>query len=783
MRLAIYPFASYVCFRFTYKLSGSDIAIDPWYLYQNISIQEVFEWTPEDVPMFTIHISCGFLAYFFSWIACFMTLHRSGLVFPTLAATPVSVVVFVCMAYFKTDIGFKMDMIFQADPKHLWLMLALAFSAFLWIGQIMITAYPMWEEENVVLASGEDIYVRPYYSSILLEQYLILNRCVSNKQVKNNGSTAQQCSRIIFICTTMFRENATEMRQLLQSLKGIAEFYKSNRNASGNNIKFESHIFLDDGCNGDEIRVFGVQLLSLIPGMLGVQEFVEVELNGVVKRKKTPYGCRFQWFIENDKNNDGNDIIGTGMPVFVHFKDNNKVKNKKRWSQVMYMNYVINHRVNKDNLDLNNTFILTTDADISFKAESAVVLLDMLARDPHVGAVSSRTHPMGSGLIYWYQVFDYAVGHWLQKPAEHILGCVLCCPGCFSIFRCSALKDCLKTYSEEVTGAFDFLTKDMGEDRWLCTLLIKNMWRLDYCAVSEDKTFCPEDFDEFFKQRRRWIPSTLANLGLLVSSFKEITRNNKSINFLFILYQLLIILSTIISPATVILIMSSSLGRVFVVNQIALVTFLFVISVLYGLACVFANQRTQLDFAKLLTLFFAILMVTVIVGVVKGIVTDVEMFVVNNATQNFELPFAASTFYTLFFALVFPITALLHNELIVLIQSAWYLLGLPGGYLVLLIYSAANLNSRSWGTREAAVNNDNENIIIVLFKKLKMLIISSKMATKRQDSAVQVEEQFLQKFSSSKDTIKSDIDQKEDQISEDLSQANAGMIHIMLIKI
>ena len=144
MRLVIYPFASYVCFRFTYKLSGSDIAIDPWYLYQNISIQEVFEWTPEDVPMFTIHISCGFLAYFFSWIACFMTLHRSGLVFPTLAATPVSVVVFVCMAYFKTDIGFKMDMIFQADPKHLWLMLALAFSAFLWIGQIMITAYPMW---------------------------------------------------------------------------------------------------------------------------------------------------------------------------------------------------------------------------------------------------------------------------------------------------------------------------------------------------------------------------------------------------------------------------------------------------------------------------------------------------------------------------------------------------------------------------------------------------------------------------------------------------------------
>ena len=138
---------------------------------------------------------------------------------------------------------------------------------------------------------------------------------------------------------------------------------------------------------------------------------------------------------------------------------------------------------------------------VNFEAKSAVVLLDMLARDPHVGAVSSRTHPKGSGLLYWYQLFDYAVGHWLQKPAEHILGSVLCCPGCFSMFRCSALKDCLKTYSEEVTYAFDFLTKDMGEDRWLCTLLIEKNWRLEYCAISSDETFCPVDFDEFFKQR------------------------------------------------------------------------------------------------------------------------------------------------------------------------------------------------------------------------------------------------------------------------------------------
>ena len=40
-----------------------------------------------------------------------------------------------------------------------------------------------------------------------------------------------------------------------------------------------------------------------------------------------------------------------------------------------------------------------------------------------------------------YQKFEYAVGHWLQKATEHVLGCVLCSPGCFSLFRAKAIMD------------------------------------------------------------------------------------------------------------------------------------------------------------------------------------------------------------------------------------------------------------------------------------------------------------------------------------------------------
>ena len=792
VRLLLYPFTSYLIFRYTYQLNlgANSVAIDPWCLLNGISLRESFnQWEYQEVTIFVTHITCSFLAYSFSWIACFMTLHKYGLALPVFIATPASLAVFEFMVYFKADLGFKINGIFQTPTVdtsvQMWLILAFSFAVLLWIGQLMITLIEMWTTKNFILASDKDMFLRPYYNSILLEQYLIINRDVNqckNARRKNDGT--------VFICSTMFRENAMEMKQMLVSLRRVAAFCKSARNGTSNSTKFESHIFFDGGCNGENILQFGVQLLSLIPNTLGVK--LEE-----VKKCLTPYGCRFEWTIEADKDM-------TGMPFVIHFKDNNKVKNKKRWSQVMYMNYVINYRIKKDRiekarikkdtikkdgtknkkyLDLNNTFILTTDADIAFKAESAVVLLDMLARDPHVGAVSSRTHPKGSGLLYWYQVFDYAIGHWLQKPAEHILGCVLCCPGCFSIFRCSALKDCLKTYSEEVTSAFDFLTKDMGEDRWLCTLLVENGWRLEYCAISRDETFCPEEFDEFFKQRRRWIPSTVANLWLLVSSAKKITRNNKTINFLFILYQLLIILSTIISPATVILIISASLAQSHV-NQAILTGSLVIISLLYGLVCLYTNQKTQLDFAKLLTLFFAILMVVVVVGLIKGVVDDIEsLFVNNTANGHFKLPVDVSTLYSGFFALVFPITAILHyREWWCLLQCIWYLLGLPGGYLVLLIYSAANLNSRSWGTREVKSNDDNENIIIVLYKKLKKKLSSCvccwKYAQKKQSAICTTEDKSVGTEMESKTPVREISDLEHSGMCGDANIQNTMQLHV-----
>ncbi|CAH1264046.1 Hypp2820 [Branchiostoma lanceolatum] len=207
---------------------------------------------------------------------------------------------------------------------------------------------------------------------------------------------------------------------------------------------------------------------------------------------------------------------------------------------------------------LANTYILMTDGDVKFKSEAVRSLLDITAHDPAVGAVCARTHPIGSGPVAWYQIFDYAIAHWLGKTANNMMGTVLCCPGCFSVFRANAVRDGLPEYSSHVKGANDFLVKDMGEDRWLCTLLVKNGWALEYSAMTEDSTYCPETFEELFKQRRRWLLSGLVNPVLIIQIWKTIVQNKPNFSRLFLLYQILLLFSFIVTPGTCLILVAGT---------------------------------------------------------------------------------------------------------------------------------------------------------------------------------------------------------------------------------
>ncbi|CAF1342892.1 unnamed protein product, partial [Didymodactylos carnosus] len=423
----------------------------------------------------------------------------------------------------------------------------------------------------------------------------------------------------------------------------------------------------------------------------------------------TSYGGRLVWILPG-KNR-----------LIVHLKDKDLIRHKKRWSQVMYMYYLlafkllrrkqghnISHHTSRTETDFigfsdflknlsedkkilaQNTFILALDGDVDFRPEAVLLLVDRMRKNPKVAAACGRIHPTGDGPIVWYQQFEYAVGHWLQKAAEHKLGSVLCCPGCFSLFRGSALMDdnVMRRYADKSTEALHYVQYDQGEDRWLTTLLLQQGYRIEYCAASDALTHAPETFREFFNQRRRWMPSTMANIIDLLKDSRHTIHVNDNVSKLFMLYQAVLFVSTVLGPGTILLTIASALRTVFSNLTLAESYTLAVMpAIFYIIICLKTKVNTQIAIGAFMTAVYALVM---------------SMVLVATAAQIFKAQvLSPSAVFLPIVAIVFMITGVLHpSEILNLLHGFLYLVTLPGGYLFLVTYALCNLHVVSWGTRE-----------------------------------------------------------------------------------
>ncbi|KAH7637874.1 Chitin synthase 2 [Dermatophagoides farinae] len=506
----------------------------------------------------------------------------------------------------------------------------------------------------------------------------------------------------IYICATMWHEDENEMFQMLKAVMRLDYEQGLRRIAKkefGDAVKktiyeMEVNIFFDDAFEqgkGDDVddRVinrFVEQLIDTIGGSAN-QVFgknLDLEPPTIVP---TPYGGKLIWKMP----------MGTNR-LIAHIKDKDLIRHRKRWSQCMYMYYLLGYRLAaRKDLDIkrrktimNNTFVLALDGDINFRPAAVDLVVDLMKKNDNLGAACGRIHPIGSGPIVWYQKFEYAMGHWLQKATEHVIGCVLCSPGCFSLFRARALMDksIMNKYTTKPTQAQHYVQYDQGEDRWLCTLLLQRGWRIEYCAASDSYTHAPEGFAEFYTQRRRWGPSTMANILDLLGDYKQTVKANDNISYLYIIYQAFLMLGTIISPGTIFLMVVSAMNTVMglttemslIYNMIPLLLFLFV--------CLqFEDNNIKISFATVLSVIYALLMLAVLVG------TGIDMY-----TKGFFSP------NSLFFSAMmgsFIVAAVLHpQEFACVIPLPIYMLFIPSMYMLLTIYSITNMNVVSWGTRE-----------------------------------------------------------------------------------
>ena len=552
------------------------------------------------------------------------------------------------------------------------------------LSQAWISSH-IWTKKSLKLAKAELIFDTPFYDSLLIDQSLILNRRMDDEKRTQTKVNPNLKNVTVLGCATMWHETESEMSKLIDSIQDIDTYTKTLSKSHEDYFNFEMHIFFDNAFDDlGNPNIFVSQLIALLANrnILLSEKFL------------TPYGGKLYWNLKNH------------TTLVCHLKDKSKIKIKKRWSQLLYIlqflgQDVINHLESADYKDLlsdkildQNTYILALDGDVTFKSDSIVKLIDLMRKDDRMGAVCGRIHPVGNGLISMYQKFEYAVGHWLQKTTEDVLGNVLCSPGCFSLYRLSAMVNsyvdhlgpAVLDFSKETTSAIDCIQHDQGEDRWLCTLLIKRGWRIEYSAVSDAMTICPETFTEFYNQRRRWTPSTVANLFELIKSWKSLLKHG-NLTIFHILYQLLMLAGTIIGPGSIFILLVGGFQLTFEISYWGSFIMNLIPIILFILVSLLASPSSQTLCAKVLSMVYGIGMIAIVFGLFFNIWDS--------------CPWSPSTLSLELTAGAFIAVGLLHPlEIKYLMYGVVYYLTIPCMYMLLPLYCVFNLDDVSWGTRE-----------------------------------------------------------------------------------
>ncbi|XP_064173371.1 chitin synthase 1 [Anguilla rostrata] len=592
----------------------------------------------------------------------------------------------------------------------------------MWLG-LMTATYYVWKIKVQRIERTTQLFVRRLYESAFIDQSMLLNTKMKVVRGRNQESHDEIESCVIYLCATMWHETYDEMLKILTSMFRLDRYRGDPKEEHKDNFEFECHIFVDDAFRTDKET-----------GKLFVNEYVNdlihvvIEVYRVFTNKEpdevsiieAPFGGRLMF------------VMPEGNMLFVHLKDKQRIRNKKRWSQIMYLYYLLGwkgynaknpQKITRQNnpcraslisldgesyllpthdndskrkyISDDNTYIMALDGDTDFHPAAVILLVDRLRMYGNVGAACGRIHPTGMGPMVWYQKFEYAVGHWLQKTAEHVFGSVLCSPGCFSLFRGSALMDdnVLKRYTTTATRASEYVQYDQGEDRWLCTLLLQQGWRVEYNAASDAYTNAPQEFKEFYNQRRRWGPSTLANTLDLLHSGKETAKRNSSISMLYIIYQIFTVGSSILGPASVSLMVAGAFQFVFRMEGTLAIVVAIIPPIVYMGICFTCKPNLQITIAGILSVLYAFLMTASFFSIIGDMVIQ----------GTFITP---TGIFLVSMTILYLVTALLHpQEFTLIIYGLMYFICIPSGYLLLTIYSLVNMHIVTWGTRESSREN------------------------------------------------------------------------------
>lgn len=175
-------------------------------------------------------------------------------------------------------------------------------------------------------------------------------------------------------------------------------------------------------------------------------------------------------------------------------------------------------------------FVLMVDADTEVSKDGLNRMVSCFVHDSKIIGLCGETL-LSNAKDTWVtmiQVYEYFISHYLVKAFESLFGSVTCLPGCFCMYRIrSATRNQPLLIANQIIEDYavnkvDTLHKKnllfLGEDRYLTTLILKHFptHKTKFTPDAKCETNAPDQWSVLLSQRRRWINSTIHNLGELV---------------------------------------------------------------------------------------------------------------------------------------------------------------------------------------------------------------------------------------------------------------------------
>jgi hyaluronan synthase len=181
---------------------------------------------------------------------------------------------------------------------------------------------------------------------------------------------------------------------------------------------------------------------------------------------------------------------------------------------------------------------VTVDSDSIVKKDTLRNLVSPFVNNEKCGAVAGNVHVLNNKAILPKMLnVSFVMSFEFIRSAESMLGSVLCTPGALAAYRRNAVFNCL---SEWIDQKFMGKPSDIGEDRAMTNMILKQGYKVLFQRNAYVLTNVPEEYTGLYKMFIRWGRSNVReNIMMAQYVFKNFRNESKFGTRLLFVDQLL----------------------------------------------------------------------------------------------------------------------------------------------------------------------------------------------------------------------------------------------------